>query len=211
MTERITDRIEVTQFRTLATAFCKLVRRPKSFEIPKFLTELEKLLPLLCHAAQLLPQFERCSDYHGKWPHTKWKHFFVKLRDYVGKYDTYFQVYEPYDPDDTEPIMGSLSDDLTEICRDLSPGLTAWRSAEAAYRRAIVDDWYMKYCIHWGDHAATAWRAIHWLIHNHDVGTNDESFKGHRIQHRKWSGKRREQIGIPAQNQQRKEGQGKRK
>lgn len=193
MTARITDKAEVTQFRALATSFCNLVRHSQSFEIAKFLTELEKLLPSLCHAAQLLPPIERCPDYHVKWLYTTWKRLYVKLRDYLGKYDSYCHVYEPYDPEDTEPTIGSLSDDLADICRDLSPGLTAWKRAGAAKRRVIVDDWYMNYCIHWGDHAASAWRAIHWLVHNHDVGTDDESFKGHQTRRRKRTGRRHEQ------------------
>jgi hypothetical protein len=207
MDARITDSPEVTQFRAFATAFCNLVRHPQSVEIAKFLTELEKLLPLLCHAVQLLPPVERCPHYRGKWPHTTWQRLFVKLREYLGEYDSYYYVYEPYNPDDTEPIISSLSDDLADICRDLSSGLTAWRRAGAAKRRAIVDDWCMNYRIHWGDHAATAWRAIHWLVHNYDVGTDDESFKGHQTRRWKRKGRKRERISLSARNQQRKAGQ----
>ena len=180
MTSRVTDRAEVAQFRSLATDFCNIVRHPESFMIVKFLSELEKLLPSLCHAAQLLPPVERSPDYHAKWSLTEWKRLYERLRGYLSKYDSYYYVYEPYNPDDTEPVISSLSDDLTDICRDLSPGLIAWKRVGAGKRRAIVDDWYLHYCIHWGDHAATAWRAIHWLVHNHEVGTDDESFEGHR-------------------------------
>lgn len=202
MTSRITDSPEVTQFRAIATAFCNLVRQPQLVEIAKFLTGLEKLLPSLCHAVQLLPSIERCPLYQGKWSSTKWKRLFVKLRDYLGKYDSYCHVYWPYDPDKIKPSIGSLADDLADICRDLSPGLTAWRHAGATKRRAIVDDWHMNYRIHWGDHAATAWRAIHWLVHFYDVGTEDESFKGHRIKQWERKVRKRGRAILSARNQQ---------
>jgi hypothetical protein len=180
MAEKITDSQEVTQFRTVATAFCNLVRRPQSVEKAAFFTKLEKLLPLLCYAVQVNPPIEENLNYSGKWPHTTWRRLFDNLRNYLGKYDSYCHVYDPYNPDDIEPIIGSLTDDLADICRDLSPGLIAWRSAGTVKRRAIIDNWSISYRTHWGSHAARAWIAIHWLVHNHYVGADDKNFKGHR-------------------------------
>jgi hypothetical protein len=185
MTARITENREVAKFRAIATKFCNLVCHPESVDIAKFLAELEILLPLLCSSVQFLPNIELSSDYHGEWLHKTWQQLFVKLRDYLGKYDSYCHVYEPYNTKDNEPTIGSLADDLADICRDLSPGLNAWSCAEADKRRAIVDDWQISYRIHWGYHAISAFWAIYWLIHHHSVGTEDETFEGHRKKGRK--------------------------
>jgi hypothetical protein len=177
---KISDSKEVTEFRSIATYFCKLVRSSKSYGITDFLSKLEKLLPLLCYSVQLLPQVQQSPYYDREWSLKKWKKIHIKLRRYLGKYDTYCHVFEPYKPDDTEPAFSSLSDDLSDIYSDLSPGLTAWQYSDSAKRRAIIDNWQTTYRMHWGWHVASAWRAIYFLINHYEVGIGYEVFKGHR-------------------------------
>jgi len=169
MTARITETIEVKNFLNTATTFCNLVRRPNSVDIATFLAKLEILLPLLCSSVLLLPRMERSPDYSGKWSHDTWQKLYKKLQNYLGKYDSYCRVYDPYDPGRNKPEMGSLADDLSDIYFDLSPGLSAWKRAGLDKRRAILDDWQMTFSGHWSYHLVSAWWSIHWIVYFYDV------------------------------------------
>jgi len=105
MAKRITDGSEVTLFRKLAKEFCTFVSHPERVALHDFLVRLESLLPQLCCAAQNLPEVERYSTYLGKRSRIVWHRLFVKLQKYFGKYDCSYSVFNPYDPDDTEPIL----------------------------------------------------------------------------------------------------------
>jgi hypothetical protein len=77
--------------------------------------------------------------------------------------DWYYVVYDPHKvpPDEDEPGIGSLADDLGDIFKDVVKGL---RLYQAGWPASAVWDWRFLFWAHWGDHAASANRALHfWL------------------------------------------------
>jgi hypothetical protein len=66
-----------------------------------------------------------------------------------------------FDPHDfeakDEPVVGLLSDDLADICRDLSEGLS---SAKSGHIKEACFEWSQSYRTHWSRHAVSALAAI---------------------------------------------------
>lgn len=76
--------------------------------------------------------------------------------------DFYGEVFDPTEvPVKQEPVVGSLSDDLADIYRDVVTGLRAF---EQGRRVEAVWEWNYNLCNHWGAHATGAIRALHWWL-----------------------------------------------
>ncbi len=75
-------------------------------------------------------------------------------------FDFYWEVIDPLETP-AENGVGSLSDDIGDIYRDVVSGLVefeAGRSAEAQW------EWSFNFESHWGEHATSAMRALHWWL-----------------------------------------------
>jgi hypothetical protein len=76
----------------------------------------------------------------------------------------YGEVFNPLIVPPEEPVLGSLSDDITDIYRDVVTGL---REYEAGRRTQALWEWGFGFQAHWGEHATGAIRALHcWLASN---------------------------------------------
>ena len=71
--------------------------------------------------------------------------------------DHYHAVFDALNAADTEPVMCSLKDDLTDIYRDLVEGLQYHKSGRA---EQAVWVWRHGYYSHWGRHAIHAQAAV---------------------------------------------------
>lgn len=79
-------------------------------------------------------------------------------------FDLYGEVFDPLPVPPDEPVVGSLTDDITDIYRDVITGL---REYEAGRRAQAVWEWGFGLRHHWGEHATGAIRALHcWLARN---------------------------------------------
>jgi hypothetical protein len=64
----------------------------------------------------------------------------------------------------TEDLLGvgDLADDLTDVYRDVCPGLRAWDERKDEYVADIIFGWKEPlFATHWGLHAANALQALH--------------------------------------------------
>lgn len=79
-------------------------------------------------------------------------------------FDMYGEVFNPLTLPPEEAVIGSLSDDIADIYRDVVTGLQeyeAGRHSEARWQ------WEFSLRFHWGEHATGAIRALHcWLASN---------------------------------------------
>ncbi|MFX3619084.1 MAG: DUF5063 domain-containing protein [Sporolactobacillus sp.] len=85
----------------------------------------------------------------------------------IKQYDAYWEVFDPYHLD--EPLIGELSDDLSDIYIELKKGLQIYQKDKA---EAL---WYWKFGFdsHWGFHAIDALRALHYVIFR-ELDSDDE-------------------------------------
>lgn len=75
----------------------------------------------------------------------------------------YYEVFNPIDKEEKEPMQGWLVDDLADIYRDLKIEL---EKIKLGTSDAIEDAlWQMKFSFnsHWGDHCINALRALHYM------------------------------------------------
>lgn len=71
--------------------------------------------------------------------------------------DQYWEIFEPLEPGPAEPTVGSISDDLADIWRDVKPGLAAM---DAGKRAEAAWEWRFSLETHWSRHAAGAIAAL---------------------------------------------------
>jgi len=76
--------------------------------------------------------------------------------------DAYSAVFDPfeYDPrevDPPKPVMAMISDDLSDIYRNLMEGLVLFQRGEA---QSALWHWHFTYYAHWGRHLSHAQSAI---------------------------------------------------
>ena len=92
-------------------------------------------------------------------------------------FNFYRVVFDPHDFEATdEPVMGLLSDDLSDIYRDLIEGLSNY---ENGHLEEACFDWSFGYRSHWARHAVNAIAAIE--IYRTDNYKNVESGRDGRI------------------------------
>ncbi len=78
--------------------------------------------------------------------------------------DYYSESFDPIVVPADAPTIGSLSDDIADIYRDVVTGL---RHHEAGRYAEAVWEWAFSFRHHWGTHATGAMRALHaWLTQN---------------------------------------------
>lgn len=87
--------------------------------------------------------------------------------------DYYGEVFDPTIVPAEEPVLGSLSDDLADIHRDVMTGLRAYQRGD---RAGALWEWSFGLQIHWGAHATGAMRALHWWL----VNNAPNRLSGHR-------------------------------
>lgn len=76
-------------------------------------------------------------------------------------FELYGEVFDPLPVPPDEPVVGSLTDDIADVYRDVVTGL---REYEAGRRAQAVWEWGFGLRHHWGEHATSAIRALHcWL------------------------------------------------
>jgi len=86
--------------------------------------------------------------------------------------DYYWCVFEPFEPEKPESIVGSISDDLADIWRDLKAGLTEIDSGKATSISDAVWHWRFSFETHWAQHASGAIVALTALCFGQFADTN---------------------------------------
>ena len=146
----------VEEFRAQTQAFCLQVREP-----PLDGRRVMRSLLLLVANALLLPDLEPTTadplaDPEGLDSEC---HEVAAAAATLGA-DLYWEVFDPREL--SEPVAGSLSDDLADIYRDLRRGLAA---AERDIAEAVWN-WRFSYETHWGDHATDAIRTLQRVVND---------------------------------------------
>lgn len=169
MTKRISETKSVKDFHAAASEYCNLLDRFETIPKVEFLHQVFILLHRMILLATSLPEIQRLSDYEV--PHVsneEWQKLYSSLKNYIGSHDTYFQVADPYDEDDRNPIQMSIAGDISEIYQELQPSLVAFQSCNLKDKLAIIWEWKFLLKAHWGDHATRAARALYSLLYYND-------------------------------------------
>jgi hypothetical protein len=113
--------------------------------------------------ALLLPEIEsETADLLNGINHETWQ----AVRREVGRKlarDYYWEIFEPLEQAKPEPVLGSLSDDLADIWRDLKTGVAEMDGGRATAINDATWHWRFSFETHWGHHATGAIAALHAL------------------------------------------------
>lgn len=144
-----------------ARAYCAFVVRAPQLPLANRLSSAREHLLRLYTAALSLPQSPEPGDVDaGENPArpSDWEDF--------GADEHYWEVFDPYEQ--SEPVCGSLSDDLLDVYYDVQRGLDLW---DASHRQEAIWEWRFHLDCHWGDHAVDALRALHRACNESPLGT----------------------------------------
>jgi len=98
--------------------------------------------------------------------HEDWKEIMMRIgRRLGGDYYWHVEPVEPREADPPQPTLGSLSDDLADIWRELKEGLLALESDPSVDINDVVWHWRYSFEIHWARHAAGAIGALNTLCY----------------------------------------------
>lgn len=142
----------VDNFVREARTYCRFVEKAAALQLADRLRAAREHLLSLYSAALSLPSVEP-DDRDARPSHdvpTDWPGFEDK--------DAYWEVFDPYEHDDNEPVAGSLADDVLDVYSDIRRGLALW---DASQTQNAIWEWRFHFDIHWGDHAVDALRALH--------------------------------------------------
>jgi hypothetical protein len=142
----------VAAFVDAAEAFRDIVEQQRAFGTEQALVRLTQSIAELYAASLALPSVSPTDTQPP--PEVTLPEGIV-----VGPADHYWEVFDPYEQ--SEPVLGSLTDDVQDIYRDVVAGLVLFRRGEV---ENAVWTWVFHRQNHWGDHAVDALRALQRLI-----------------------------------------------
>lgn len=142
-------------FLDAVTRFCAFVETEQAESEESWLATASALLALLIANAMDLPQVEPLTDRPEEIEETGP----LCLR-IPADAEIYWEVF--HSKQDEEPCAGSLTDDFSDIYRDLQRGLVAHKAGRSA---DAIWEWRFGFHGHWGRHAVSALRAIYCYLH----------------------------------------------
>jgi Domain of unknown function (DUF5063) len=156
----------VKRFADVARVYCGFIEEDTGADVRAFVSRsLNLLLSLLATVLELPDTKPAKGVVPGSVKHDEWNAVSQRIKTKLGDHDYYWMVFETLQTETPEPIRGSLSDDLSDIWRDLKNGLFVLDSGEQ--KAAATAAWHWRFLseTHWGCfHATPAIRALHSLL-----------------------------------------------
>jgi hypothetical protein len=162
----MTADVDIIKYASIAKQFCEVL--PHDVSTEAWAKDVLRYLSMLYSSAHFLPQpmlvngipcDKNCVTFE------EWKSIFQVVGKRMGKYSTYWTV-EVRDITCTseEPSLGALDDDLADVYEAMKSGLNSFEQGK-------FDDalyfWRYNVCFaHWGNHAVSAIRVLHYFVFN---------------------------------------------
>jgi Domain of unknown function (DUF5063) len=150
----------VGAFSDEARRFCALIEDHGSPNSWLFAQECLRLVLRLYERALLLPETgPATARVLDRVDHQAWQDGIERVRRRLVR-DEYWEVFEPLEVEQPQPLMGSISDALVDIWRDIKEGLLEMDSGTPGSRNDAVWHWRFSFESHWAHHASDAIRAL---------------------------------------------------
>lgn len=163
--EKIIESKETKDFLRIVREFCAFVESSEKTD-KEFLRQLQSLLLVLYYHAISLSwtSLDHNEEFADKLSKEEQKNILKIISDKIGEGRFYWDVFDPTNDKDTEPVCGDLVDDLGDIYKDVKKGLLNFDLGTIASKDQAVWDWKFGFEKHWGQHAIDALRTIHYLL-----------------------------------------------
>jgi hypothetical protein len=146
----------VVTFTDQARQYCALIEEESVSNSWLFAQECLRSILRLYDCALLLPSTQRATvDLLDRIAHREWDATRKRISGRLQR-DYYWQVFEPLETEPPQPIVGSLSDDLADIWRELKVGLLAIESKTHVASADVIWHWRFSFESHWAQHAVGA-------------------------------------------------------
>jgi hypothetical protein len=156
---------ETKPFLRAARRYCSFIETTTKSDT-EFLEELEGVLLDLYKTATTLrsPTLLHEKDFEHEVSTDGLDSILHRIGARIGGNSVYWEVFEPFDHDNHDPVCGDLVDDLGDIYRDIKRALVIFDLDTAAAKDDAM--WQLKFGFenHWGRHALGALMAIHHLL-----------------------------------------------
>jgi hypothetical protein len=154
----------VQVFSETVREYCKFIEEDDTAQSRAYVLRCMQLLLTLHLQALELPSLSTSGDDASRTiEHEQWGIVRNRIASRIES-DHYFMIFDPFE-ETPEPVVGSLSDDLSDIWRDLKEGLLHLdEGGENAVANAV---WTWRFGLesHWGSHhSAHAIGALHALL-----------------------------------------------
>jgi Domain of unknown function (DUF5063) len=168
----------VASFIAEAKAYCDIVDGHEGISLGRFVRQLAIRIVRLYAAALLLPDVtSQISDSSeplaDAFTHEQESALTRALEEKLGTYNTYREIFDPYDEPTEEAVYGSLGRDLAEIYRDLRDVLAAYELKNQDTVHDILWSTRFQFEHYWGEHATKALRVIDSLLYRQYVEVRD--------------------------------------
>lgn len=163
---------EVRAFHQTAKEYCSLIENAGDIELCAFFTKLQRLLPLLY--LQALPLERDCCA--KRVPEAVSDEEWQKVDGYMGEkfseFNKYWRVECLRHNTMHCEVDANLSEDFTDIYRDLKAGAAHWDDQNPMSQTEAVEQWRLDFSTHWSDHVLSAMNAIN-IILEHEAPWDD--------------------------------------
>jgi uncharacterized protein DUF5063 len=175
----VLDRSISERYMNASRAFIAVVDGRRSMAPEVWVGRVHPALAELYAAALALPEVESVSpnQRNSRMSDDAWRELYHDMGAILGRWNYYWDIFDPYNESDREPVCGSLADDLADIYRDVSDGLPGEKTTtNVSLHSDVIWGWRFGFESHWAYHATGALRAINKAMFSHHAGEVPESF-----------------------------------
>jgi hypothetical protein len=151
----------VRVFAVLARDYCNIIERVGSMSRFEFVAEISLRLAGLYAAGLQLPPPVPCRVPPDPPESFEWQSIETAIAALMGEQNLYWEFFDPFID---EVVTTTLSDDLSDIYRDLSRGLALYHRESIRATGCAGCEWGVSFAIHWGAHLVDAQRVLHRII-----------------------------------------------
>lgn len=160
--EKVLELKETMEFLQTARNYCAFIESTDTTD-KEYLLELQSILLTLYQKATNLPwtTIEHEEEFKEKLS-KDFNKILLLIAEKVGQNRYYWEVFDP--TNENEVVCGDLVDDLGDIYKDMKYGLMIFDIGTIASKEDSI--WGMKFGFekHWGLHAISALKTIHFLL-----------------------------------------------
>jgi hypothetical protein len=156
---------EFINFLNVARNFCSLIDATQIVKTKEFLLVLQQQLLSLYSHGRNIPKvdLEGDSDIEVEIASIDYRNIISLIGDKIP-FQYYWHVFNPIDDNDTDPVCGDLTDDLSDIYKDLKNSLLLFDSGNIKVKREAIWQFKFDFDSHWSNHCANAIYAIHYFL-----------------------------------------------
>jgi len=164
----------VLEMITVANEYCYFLENSQKYSFMEFLNYLQKMLPLVYLKASLLPDIivedESFTEHYLTLE--QWESMFNDLRQKMAECETFYYIDHDKN-NETEPIMGSVAECLTDVYQDLKDFLLLYQKPMKAFKENAVRDCKHLFKTRFGYRLLDAQTAIHNYLFQQDETPSD--------------------------------------